>query len=232
MSTSPSRALAPPIPAPQMETEPFPYDTVVETSRARIGLASPGLAGLGSALEDSSNSVAGEVQGGEANARARGRQEGLAEARRHYEDRISQERAGLAAALSQFTRDRAAYFQKVETEVVGLALAIARKILYREAQVDPLLLAGVVRVALEKIDGATGVTLHLHPQNAADWQKYLSTCLDPADLPQIVEDSSQPPDQCVLETSMGTAAIGLDVQLKEIEQGFMDLLAARPGSKA
>ena len=57
----------------------------------------------------------------------------------------------------QFTRDRASYFQKVEGEVVQLALGIARKILHREAQLDPLLLAGIVRVALEKIDGATGV---------------------------------------------------------------------------
>ena len=55
------------------------------------------------------------------------------------------------------------------------------------------------------------------------------TQLDPADLPEIVEDPAQPPDRCTLETSMGTAVIGLEVQLKEIEQGLMDLLAARPG---
>jgi hypothetical protein len=30
---------------------------------------------------------------------------------------------------------------------------------------------------------------------------------------------------------MGTAMLGLDVQLKEIEQGLMDLLAARPGAR-
>jgi hypothetical protein len=28
---------------------------------------------------------------------------------------------------------------------------------------------------------------------------------------------------------MGTTTIGLEVQLKEIEQGLMDLLSARPG---
>ena len=35
-------------------------------------------------------------------------------------------------------------------------------------------------------------------------------------------------EQCELRTSMGTAELGLEVQLKEIEQGLMDLLAARP----
>jgi flagellar assembly protein FliH len=118
----------------------------------------------------------------------------------------------------------------VEAEVVQLALSIARKILHREAQLDPLLLAGIVRVALEKIDGATGVVLRIPPQDAADWRRYLTTHLEPADVPEILEDPAQPPDCCVLQTSMGTAILGLDVQLKEIEQGFMDLLAARPGA--
>jgi flagellar assembly protein FliH len=35
----------------------------------------------------------------------------------------------------------------------------------------------------------------------------------------------------VLETELGTANFGLDSQLKEVEQGFFDLLALRPGTK-
>jgi flagellar biosynthesis/type III secretory pathway protein FliH len=48
----------------------------------------------------------------------------------------------------------------------------------------------------------------------------------------MVEDPAQPQDRCTLETSMGTATVGLEVQLKEIEQGLMDLLAARPGAQS
>jgi flagellar assembly protein FliH len=165
-------------------------------------------------------------------ARATGRQEGLAEARKSLDDKLAHERSSVADALTQFARDRASYFQQVEGELVQLSLAIARKILHRESQVDPLLLAGIARVALEKIDGATGVILRLHPQNAADWRGYLSTRLDPSDLPEIVEDPAQPLDRCTLETAMGTAPIGIEVQLKEIEQGFADLQAARPGVKS
>jgi flagellar assembly protein FliH len=32
----------------------------------------------------------------------------------------------------------------------------------------------------------------------------------------------------VLETELGSANFGLDTQLKEVEQGFFDLLALRP----
>jgi len=198
--------------------QPFPYDTVLPGTSSKRGVEDP------SAGHDGSDTAAREAL-----ARAQGRHEAEAQAQQSFRMQLEKERASLASALASFTRDRAAYFQKVESEVVQLALSIAHKILHREAQLDPLLLAGIVRVALEKIDGATGVVLHLHPSNSAEWRHYLALHLNPADLPEIVEDSAQEPDTCALETAMGTAAIGLDIQLKEIEHGLMDLIAARPG---
>ena len=52
-------------------------------------------------------------------------------------------------------RDR--YFEAVEHEVVKLALAVAARILRREAQMDPLLLTGAVRVALGQLSASTQV---------------------------------------------------------------------------
>jgi flagellar assembly protein FliH len=237
MSTSPSRAPAAAVadgpqslslPPALPEFQPFPYDLIpLESSGRRSANDSFAAADPRGGKIDSG---AADTAAREARAQAQGREQGQEESRKIFEEHLARERASIAAALAQFTRDRGAYFEKVEGEVVQLALSIARKILHREAQLDPLLLAGIVRVALEKIDGATGVTLRLNPQNAADWRRYLSTNLDPSDMPQVVEDASQPPDRCILETSMGTALVGLDVQLKEIEQGLMDLLAARPGA--
>jgi len=165
---------------------------------------------------------------GESRERQLGREEGRGEARKTFDEQLANERSAIAAALAQFTRERGVYYARVETEVVHLALAIARKILHREAQVDPLLLAGIVRVALEKIEGVSGVRLHVHPQVATDWQRYLASRMEPGDLPEIVEDPALEPERCVLQTSTGTAQLGIELQLKEIEQGFMDLLAARP----
>lgn len=230
MSTSPKPSPAATAPARAdalVASEPFPYDIVPPGA----GSLRWSVTSLGGAEVNSSPAQGGPLDPAarDVQLRAQGRQEGLAEARRLYEEQLGRERAGMASALAQFTRDRAAYFQKIEGEVVQLALSIARKILHREAQVDPLLLAGIVRVALEKIDGATGVVLRVHPQNAADWRRYLATHLQPGDVPEIAEDAGEPPDRCTLETVMGTAVVGLEVQLKEIEQGLMDLVAARPG---
>ncbi len=229
MSSSPSRAPAAASPAASKFSaalEPFPYESIPPGASARRSVAD-GLAGFSDSATEGS---AADIAARQNQARVQGRQEGLGEARKSFDEQLGRERLNLTAALAQFTRDRATYFQKVEGEVVQLALSIARKIMHREAQLDPLLLAGIVRVALEKIDGATGVVLRIHPENAADWRRYLGIQLDPADRPEIVEDPAQPLDRCTLETSMGTAMIGLEVQLKEIEQGLMDLLAARPGT--
>ncbi|MFZ1006032.1 MAG: FliH/SctL family protein, partial [Candidatus Sulfotelmatobacter sp.] len=157
-----------------------------------------------------------------------GRQQGEAEQRAKSEEQLVRERAAVAKAVADFARDRAAYYRRLEEEAVRLALSIARKILHREAQVDPLLLMGVVKVALEKIEGATEVALLVHPQRAADWRRQLATVMPPGKLPEIVEDPALEPDQCRLRTSMGAADLGLEGQLKEIEAGLTDLLAARP----
>jgi flagellar assembly protein FliH len=210
------------------EIQPFSYDLISQGATSRQSILEGFIEG---ALHSSTNDVhTRDATAREAQARAQGHEEGQAEARKMFDEQLARERANLTTALAQFTSDRAAYFQKVEGEVVQLALSIARRILHREAQLDPLLLAGIVRVALEKIDGAPGVVLRVNPENAADWRRYLTTHLEPGDMPEIVEDSSQELDRCTLETSMGTAVIGLEVQLKEIEQGLMDLLRARPGA--
>jgi len=164
----------------------------------------------------------------EAQAREQGRQAGEAKVRAEMEREIASLRAQVAAALAGFAQERAAYYGQVEREVVQLALSIARKVLHREAQVDPLLLAGIVRVALEQLGSGTEVLVRVHPAQAQSWKAYLAQALDPRNLPQVVEDPALEPDRCVLQTLLGTTEIGLEVQLKEIERGLADLLAQRP----
>jgi len=225
MSSSPSRAPAPASPAApgeQPEVLPFAYCEVALPAGRQDGLRSPP-PDRGESASDASALAA--------QARELGRRQGELEGRAKFEEQLGRERSAVGKALGDFSRERAAYYQKIEKEAVQLALSIARKVLHREAQVDPLLLMGIVRVALERIEGATGVVLAVHPQQAAEWRHYLAARMDPADLPEIVEDPAMALEQCTLRTSMGTAELGLEVQLKEIEQGLMDLLAARPQGK-
>jgi flagellar assembly protein FliH len=202
------------------EALPFAYREVAGgTNRQEAAPAAPPGAAR---APDAQNAAAREAQ-----AREAGRQQGEREGRAKFEEQLGRERAGILKAVQDFSAERAAYYQKIEREAVQLALSIARKVLRREAQVDPLLLMGIVRVALERIEGATGAVLSVAGQ-AAEWRAYFAAHTTGREVPEVVEDPKLAGGQCVLKTSMGTVELGLEPQLKEIEQGLMDLLAARP----
>jgi flagellar assembly protein FliH len=118
----------------------------------------------------------------------------------------------------------------VEAEVVQLALSIAAKILHREAQVDPMLVAALVRMAIEKMREGTSVTVRVSPGRAGAWQQYFAGYPKLAAV-QVMEDPELREAECLLETDLGTTQAGLDRQLKEVEQGFFDLLALRPENR-
>jgi flagellar assembly protein FliH len=150
--------------------------------------------------------------------------------RAEYEARSVKEAARVSQALELFINERKSYFSRVESEVVHLALAIAAKILHREAQVDPLLVAALVRVAVDKLHDGSNVSVRTTPANAAKWRDYLATPMNGSTI-AIIEDAQLGPDDCILETDLGSANFSIDAQLKEVEQGFFDLLAQRPSIK-
>lgn len=172
-----------------------------------------------------------EILAREQQAWERGVREGEARARAAGEAAVGQQRDAVGAAIREFVQDRAAYFHNVEGEVVALCLAIVRKILRREAQVDPLLLAGLVRVALEKMAVRQNVRLRVHPAQVADWREYFAQQKDLGQAPELQGDAALEPNQCELETELGVTDLNLETQLKEIEQGLFDLLAQRPAPR-
>lgn len=164
----------------------------------------------------------------EQRAYEKGLSEGESRARAAFEKALAEVRSQISVALRQFTAQRATYFERVEADVVQLALSIARKILHRESQIDPLLLTGVVRVALEGISRDTQVRLRANPEEVRFWRDYFTQAEDIRPTPDLIGDPSLSPGHCVLETTLGTTHISFETQLKEIEQGFLDLLSQRP----
>lgn len=168
-----------------------------------------------------------EMQQRLAQARAEGMRAGLDQAKATFEQELAGERARIIATLEEFKRDRARYYAEVESELVQLALAIAGRILHREAQVDPLMMAGLVKVALQKLEQGSRVTVRVRPEEVDPWECSISALATGMQI-SVVGDASVPPRDCVLETELGTVQLGVEAQLKEVERGFFDLLAHRP----
>jgi len=149
---------------------------------------------------------------------------------RDYEQKLLAARQPIADVVSQFAEQREDYFARVEAEVVQLALSIAAKILHRESQVDPMLVASLVRLAVEKMREGSSVTVKVGPGLSTPWKQYFAAYPNLGRI-DVIEVSQLTDQDCILETELGSANFGLDAQLKEVEQGFFDLLAMRPANR-
>ena len=150
--------------------------------------------------------------------------------RQEYEIKLQAGRSRINAAISGFDAQRTEYFARVEAEIVQLSLAIAAKILHREAQVDPMLVATLVRIAVEKMREGSKVTVRVGTSRLAQWKAYFASQPSLSRV-EVVENAELSEHDCLLETELGATNFGLDTQLKEVEHGFFDLLALRPGAR-
>lgn len=139
--------------------------------------------------------------------------------RREYEARSRAEADRVTRALESFTTQRSDYFLQVEAEVVQLALSISRRILNREAKIDPLMMGAVVRIALEQLQEGSKITLRVSVGTAAAWRAFFAGSPHATTM-QIVEDGALSDEDCWLETEMGSANFNVEEQLKRCSRAL------------
>ncbi len=161
-------------------------------------------------------------------AHAEGVREGEERERIRYAEKLAQEQGKINEVIRRFQTELSDYYSWVELEVVQLSLAIASKVLHYEAQVDPALLAKLVKPVLEKLHGNTKVKVRVRPEEAAGCREYFSQDAEIKSVIEVIADESVAPQNCILETQLGSTEVGLTAQLQEIEAGLFDLLAQRP----
>jgi flagellar assembly protein FliH len=162
--------------------------------------------------------------------RERGRLEGEEGGRRkqteEFSEMLEDARQSIVAAIEAFAAERKEYFRGVEAEAVKLALAIARKILHRETQIDPMLLRAVVHSAMDRLEETSKVVLRIPPAEAAGWERIFAE-MPAQERPTVMADPRLQTGGCQIESRMGSIELSVDAQLAEIERGFFDLLHQR-----
>ena len=140
--------------------------------------------------EDAERQLAEERRKGFEAGRERGRQEGAEAERRALgaaqAAQDEQRRQQTARLVESFQLERDRFLHSVEHEVVKLALAVAARILRREAQMDPLLLTGAVRVALGQLADSTEVRLRVPHSDLDLWTEAMALVPNLAQKPLVV----------------------------------------------
>ena len=149
------------------------------------------------------------------------RAEAKAEARRECEAevvaRVATERERVERVCAEFARDRQRYFAAAEAQVVKLALAIARRVLAREVAEDATHLAPVVRAALARVQDGSATVLRV--RDVSGWAEMFAD-----ESVSVMADERLKAGECVLETEVGRVELGIEVQMREVERGFGELM--------
>ena len=158
-----------------------------------------------------------------------GREQGIREAR---ETAANEQRALLQDARARVEQaahlagrvkdDREQFLREVEHKLVRLALAIAARILRREAQMDPLFLIGAVRVALGQLAATMQVRLRVPAAESSLWTETLAHIPNLRVKPALISDDSMQLGDCLIETEMGSVDLGLRAQLHQMEMALLE----------
>jgi flagellar assembly protein FliH len=154
------------------------------------------------------------------------RAEALSEARRGFEMememKLVEERKRLDRVRVEFARDRQRFFAAAESQVVKLALAVARKILHRDAIGEGLPLRATVKAALARVQDGSSTVLRVPSTEIEAWSAMFAG--GAAGKIEVVGDDRMVEGECVLETSVGRVELGQDAQMEEVERGFGELM--------
>ncbi len=174
---------------------------------------------------DEAQSRAAEI---ERAASARGMAQGLAEGRAQAETEIRRAveplRAQFAETLASMDELRRVVAQRAESDMVRLALEIAKKIVHREVTIDNEVALTLARVALKRLHKTATATVHLHPDDYAyvlQHQEQLGT--GGASAIELVEDRTIGHGGCLVHTEMGDIDARIEAQFTEIERSFLQL---------
>jgi flagellar assembly protein FliH len=156
-------------------------------------------------------------------AHQQGYDEGLAAGRQAVAGQIEAMQTKLARTIEEITGLRPRYRHEAEQDTVGLALAVARRILHRELTVSPDALLGLVKAALAKMDAREVNQVRVSRQDAPMVLAFFEKMGVPHRI-EVVADPGLAPGSVVLESERGTLDASVGTQLDEIERGFADLV--------
>jgi flagellar biosynthesis/type III secretory pathway protein FliH len=156
----------------------------------------------------------------------------IADAENRFNQQMEVNSVLISRAVQAITKESESMFIRLEAEVVKLSLEIARKILSHEAQIDPMFLAGAVRIAIDRIKATTKLTLQVAPENIHSWQQVVSASQDRLNGFHIVGDESIEPGMCICRSGNSRLDLSAQAQIGEISNRFSEIFAdENPGHR-
>ena len=159
-----------------------------------------------------------------------GKQQGLNDGEQKGFELASRKIEPLKTAMQQavikLTAIREETYQQIESEVVELALAIARKVICREISTDKETVVCVAREALAKLDDPGKIKIKMNPgdmQFINETKYQLSNLIADVNSVTIEAEESIQSGGCIIETDLGEIDARIEKQLQAVEESFRNV---------
>jgi len=161
----------------------------------------------------------------EADAYARGRREAEEEAHDRYNASMQATAERLTQATLELAALRPGLCKQAEGDVLKLCVAIARRVLYREINIDPAVLQALVQISLDRIGKQEDVRVRVSPAISEAVRMMLG---NQTGRPiEVTADKTLEPGSIIFDTTRGQLDASINSQLDEIERGLIDRLESR-----
>lgn len=209
-------------PEPDVAPEPEPAPTLTAEELEAIrqaaweeGMSEGREAGFAQGLEE--GKLEGLQKGHEAGF-AQGREEGLAMGREVIEQAIAhwqQLATRLATPLAEMD-------ERVEEQLVSLAMQLARALIKHEAETSPRLLLAALKEGLAHLPAAeSGVTLQLHPDDVTRVQEAFGAEECDKRGWRLAADPTLSPGDVQLATTLSSIDMQLEARINQLLRNFL-----------
>ena len=158
----------------------------------------------------------------EEEAYAKGWQEGTKAAREEYEAKLRE----ADAILDKAQEEKWQVVAGSEEEIVRLSVAVARKVINREMETNPEIVADMVKRAIQKATDREELTVRVNPDNldvTINARDDISQQVKGIRKLKVLADPAIAPGGCVVESHNGTVDARIERQMNEIEQALMEV---------
>jgi flagellar assembly protein FliH len=169
----------------------------------------------------------GKAQGYEAGL-AEGRGAGRDAALEEYRQRLADATAALACADSELAKARNELQAQVLDDCVELALAVARRIIKTQVQLDPQVLSANLDAAVKLVIGSKRLRIAFHPHDQATVNEaiaHLKLSYPELEGAKLIEDPALSRGGCRIYTEHGLVDADIAAQLDRLIEQI------RPGSE-
>ena len=132
---------------------------------------------------------------------------------------IGSMREQLANSVTQISDSLKEISLRAEADVVELALALAKKIIHREAATDREIVINAAKAALARLHTRSTVTIRMHPDDHGHVTLHQEKLGYRGSL-ELVADASIAPGGCFVHTDSGDVDATIDSQLDEIAEAL------------